>query len=54
MGWFARFRRRMRNYTSAGDYPGAYGNAQDAERTRRGGVAQGEAIANRPGRSDLT
>ncbi len=48
------FRRRMRNYTSAGDYPGAYGHALDAERTQRGGMAQGEAIANRPGRGKLT
>jgi hypothetical protein len=25
MGWFARWKRRVRNYTSAGDYPGARG-----------------------------
>lgn len=54
MAWFARFRRRLRNYTSAGEYAGAGGQRSDHRRTQRNGVAQGEAIANRPGRSEIT
>ncbi len=54
MAWFARFRRRLHNYTSDGDYAGAQGQRSDAKRTKRNGMAQGEVIANRPGRSDIT
>jgi hypothetical protein len=51
MAWFKRFRRRMRNYTSDGDYPGAYsGGRGSSERAMRNADAQGHAFANRPDR----
>jgi hypothetical protein len=41
----------MRNYTSDGDYPGAYsGGHGSSERAMRNADAQGHAYANRPDR----
>jgi hypothetical protein len=52
MAWFARFRRRLRNYTSDGDYAGSHGgsNGGGSEQGVRNAKAQGETIANRPDR----
>jgi hypothetical protein len=51
MAWFKRLRRRMRNYTSDGDYAGSHGGGgASAERDTRNAKAQGEAIAYRPDR----
>jgi hypothetical protein len=53
MAWFARFRRRLKNYTSSGDYAGSHGGGGGgSERDTRNAKAQGEAIANRPDRYD--
>jgi hypothetical protein len=57
MAWFARFRRRLRNYTSDGDYAGSHGGGGSSggdggERAMRNGNAQGQAIAHRPDRFD--
>jgi hypothetical protein len=53
MAWFARFRQRLRNYTSSGDYAGRHGGGGgDFERDTRNAKAQGEAIAYRPDRYD--
>jgi len=55
MAWFARFRRRLRNYTSDGDYAGSHGGATsggDGDRGIRNAKAQGEALAHRPDRFD--
>lgn len=51
MAWFARFRRRLKNYTSDGDYAGSHGGGDDG-RGVRNAKAQGEAIAHRPDRFD--
>jgi hypothetical protein len=52
MAWFARFRRRLKNYTSDGDYAGGHGGGggSDGGRGTRNAKAQGEAIAYRPDR----
>lgn len=52
MAWFERFRRKLRNYTSGGDYPGGHGGGSDGARGARNARAQGEAIAHRPDRYD--
>ncbi len=53
MAWFERFRRRMRNYTSDGDYAGSHGaRGGSAEHDTRNARAQGEALATRPDRFD--
>lgn len=54
MAWFARFRRRLKNYTSGGDYAGSHGGGGGggSERDTRNAKAQGEAIAHRPDRFD--
>jgi hypothetical protein len=53
MAWFARFRRRLKNYTSDGDYAGGHGGGGGGfERDTRYAKAQGEAIAYRPDRFD--
>jgi hypothetical protein len=53
MAWFARFRRRLKNYTSDGDYAGSHGGGGGGtERETRNANAQGEAIAHRPDRFD--
>jgi hypothetical protein len=52
MAWFERMRRRLRNYTSDGDYAGSHGRGQSGESLERNGKAQGEAIAYRPDRHD--
>lgn len=53
MAWLARFRRRLRNYTSDGDYAGSHGDGGGgSEREMRNAKAQGEAIAHRPDRFD--
>ncbi len=53
MAWFARMRRRLKNYTSAGDYAGSHGGAGGSgERETRNAKAQAEALANRPDRFD--
>jgi hypothetical protein len=53
MAWFARFRRRLKNYTSDGDYAGSRsGGGGGSERDVRNANAQGEAIAYRPDRFD--
>jgi hypothetical protein len=51
MAWFKRLRRRLRNYTSDGDYAGSRGGS-DGGRGERNAKAQGEAIAYRPDRYD--
>jgi hypothetical protein len=51
MAWFARFRRRMKNLASDGDYAGSHGGGGgSAERDTRNARAQGEAHAIRPDR----
>jgi hypothetical protein len=51
MAWFERMRRRLRNYTSDGDYPGAHsGRGGSSERDLRNANAQAQALANRPDR----
>lgn len=53
MAWFARLRRKLRNYTSDGDYAGSHsGGGDDGGRAQRNARAQGEAIAYRPDRYD--
>ncbi len=54
MAWFARFRRRLKNYTAEGDYAGSHGGGGSggSEREMRNAKAQGEAIASRPDRYD--
>jgi hypothetical protein len=56
MAWFARFRRRLKNYTSDGDYAGSHsgggGGGGDDDRGTRNAKAQGEALAHRPDRFD--
>jgi hypothetical protein len=52
MAWFKRLRRRLRNYTSDGDYAGSHGGGSDGGRGERNAKAQGEAIAYRPDRHD--
>jgi hypothetical protein len=53
MAWFARFRRRLKNYTSDSDYAGSHGAGGGGgyERDTRNAKAQGEAIAYRPDRA---
>ena len=48
----ARFRRRLRNYTSDGDDAGGHGDRSDGGQRARNAEAQGETIANRPDRVD--
>jgi hypothetical protein len=50
MAWFKRLRRRLRNYTSDGDYAGSHGGGSDGGRGERNAKAQGEVIAHRPDR----
>ena len=53
MAWFERMRRRLRNYTSDGDYPGSHGggsSSSSAERDTRNAKAQFETTVNRPDR----
>jgi hypothetical protein len=51
MAWFKRLRRKLRNYTSDGDYAGSHGGSGgDGGRGVRNAKAQGEAIAYRPDR----
>ena len=52
MAWFARFRRRLKNYTSDSDYAGSHGGGGGggSERDTRNAKAQGEAHAYRPDR----
>jgi len=56
MAWFARFRRRLKNYTSDGEYAGSHGGGGgaggDDDRGVRNAKAQGEALAHRPDRFD--
>jgi hypothetical protein len=52
MAWFERMRRRLRNYTSDGDYAGSLGGGSDGGRGERNAKAQGEALAHRPDRFD--
>lgn len=53
MAWFERMRRRLRNYTSDGDYAGSHSSGgDDGGRGERNAKAQGEAIAYRPDRYD--
>ena len=54
MAWFTRLRRKLRNYTSDGDYAGSHGGGGGggSERDTRNAKAQGEAIAYRPDRYD--
>jgi hypothetical protein len=53
MSWFRRMRRRLKNYTSDGDYAGSHGGGGgSAERDTRNADAQGAALANRPDRFD--
>jgi hypothetical protein len=51
MGWFRRWRRRMRNLSSGGDYAGSHSAGGDGGRGARNANAQGEAIAYRGDRS---
>jgi hypothetical protein len=54
MAWFARFRRRLKNYTSDGDYAGSHsggGGGGSDNRESRNATAQAEAQAFRPDRS---
>ena len=52
MAWFARFRRRLKNYTSDGDCAGSHGGeGGGSDRDVRNAKAQGEAHAYRPDRS---
>ncbi len=51
MAWFARFRRRLRNLASSGDYAGSHdGGGGSAERDIRNANAQNQAHAVRPDR----
>ena len=52
MAWFQRLRRKLRNYTSDGDYAGSRGGSGSDGRSERNAKAQGEAIAHRPDRYD--
>jgi len=53
MAWFERMQRRLKNYTSAGDYAGSHGGGgSSSERDMRNANAQGQAIAHRPDRFD--
>jgi hypothetical protein len=52
MAWFQRLRRKLRNYTSDGDYAGSHGGGRSDGRNERNAKAQGEAIAHRPDRYD--
>ncbi len=53
MAWFARFRRRLKNYTSDGDYAGSGSSRSSGDgRDMRNAKAQGEALAHRPDRFD--
>ncbi len=47
MAWFKRWRNKMRNYTSSGDYPGSYGGGPRGESEAHTG-ARIEAQAIRP------
>ncbi len=50
MAWFERFRRRLKNYTSDGDYAGSHGGGGgSAERDTRNANAQGQAHRKPPG-----
>jgi hypothetical protein len=35
MSWFARWKRKMRNYTSAGEYAGSHRSRSNAEKSSR-------------------
>ncbi len=51
MAWFARLRRKLRNYTSDGDYAGSHGGGgSDGGRGERNAKAQFETTVNRPDR----
>lgn len=50
MAWFARMRRRLRNYTSDGEYAGSLGGGQSRESVERNAKAQFETTVNRPDR----
>jgi len=50
MAWFQRMRRRLRNYTSDGDYAGSRGGGSDGGRGERNAKAQFETTVNRPDR----
>lgn len=50
MGWFKRMRRKFRNLTSDGDYPGSHGHGGDPARSTRNAKAQFETQVNRPDR----
>jgi hypothetical protein len=52
MSWFARLRRRLKNYTSDGDYAGSHGGGRSGERGTRNAKAQFETTVNRPDRFD--
>ncbi len=52
MAWFERMRRRLKNYTSDGDYAGSHsgGSSGSGERDTRNAKAQFETTVNRPDR----
>jgi hypothetical protein len=52
VAWFKRWRNKMRNYTSDGDYPGSRGGGSGGEREMRNARAQADALAHRPDRFD--
>jgi hypothetical protein len=50
MAWFERMRRRLRDYTSDGDYVGSHGSGASAEREIRNAKARFETTVNPPDR----
>lgn len=51
MGRFRRWKRRMRNLASGGDYAGSHGGSGDSARESRNTKARFETQVNRPDRS---
>lgn len=50
MAWFKRLRRRVKNFTSDGDYAGSQGGGGDTARSTRNAKAEFETHVNRPDR----
>ena len=50
MAWFKRMRRKLRNYTSDGDYACSHGGSGSDGRNERNAKAQFETTVNRPDR----
>jgi hypothetical protein len=44
MSWFTRWKRKLRNYTSAGDYPGSHGGGSSGGSTSRNDARFGDEM----------